>query len=333
MNRALVLAFLTGLSVLGCSSHPVDPVATPWETFGTWPDGLKAQLGVRDGRWHWTWTDGAGTSGPADLVSTGERYRWRLVAAGGERPLELVPADPTWLAIRVETAVELAAAPPLPRLPVDSPAYPDLVAMLRDLLTPRFGGVVPRWHDRPVPVGSPPAQSGEIDLAACLREAVDIWNASEPETLFVWRPDADWGIHLAHYRGSSRRPPLATQLTRRDAAGRPLRLRITVGDDYQSAAVRPYLLRGLAHKLGHGLLLWGHTPDRGHLLWGEAPPLRADPSADERRAVRLLQCLPEGLDLARYGCDASPDRTTSRHGSSASGRPSRSGATSASPAR
>jgi len=251
----------------------------------------------------WRWFAGAANrDGRASLTWDAHGFRWRLPSEIPPGPLRLVPADHRWLPITVPGAADLATHPPLPRIPVRSAAYGHLVALIRDLMTPRFDGIVTHWTRRPVPVSAPDdAISGEVDLAACLREAVDSWNAGEEEPFFVWDPGASWGIRLAHYAGSLRSPPLQTQLTRRDAEGRALRVRIAVGDDYASEAARPYAVRGLAHELGHALLLWGHSPDRQHLLWGDAPPLCSAPSPDERRAVRLRQWLPHGLDLRAYG--------------------------------
>ena len=269
---------------------------------GQWAPALHRWLDPPDGAVPWRWASRTGADrGRAVLTIAGRAYRWDFPDPPPAGPLQLVPGSTGWLPVRVASPAELAAVPPLPEIPLRSPAYPDLVSMLHALLTPRFDGVVPHWPDRPVPVRAPAgAISGEVDLTACLREAVANWNATAAEPFFIWDPKAAWGIRLAHYAGSLRSPPLQTQLIRRDAAGRPLHVRIAVGDDYHSAASRPHAVRGLAHELGHALLLWGHSPDRHHLLWGDAPPLRATPSPDERRAVRLRQRLPAGLDLGRY---------------------------------
>ncbi|HOX26215.1 MAG TPA: hypothetical protein PLL30_06460 [Candidatus Krumholzibacteria bacterium] len=332
MVRRRLAIGIGALLLVGCS-RPDLPEPAACEHAGAWPAGLTAWLGVPDGQWQWTWSRPDGVSGAGVLTSDGSSFRWDLAGTGGQHAIALAPDDPRWLPLQVSTGSVLAGTPPLPCLAVDSTAYPDLVSMLRELITPRFGGVVTHWHGEPVPVRSPAAASGDIDLAACLREAVDLWNAGEPSPLFVWQPDSDWGVQLAHYPGSIRHPPMEIQLTRRDADGSPLCMRIAVGDNYRDAAVRPYVVRRLAHELAHALLLWGHSPDRLHLLWGDAPPLRSDPSTDERRAIALLRRLPAGLDLARYGSADPPRGSTSRHGISASGRPSSSGNASASPAR
>jgi hypothetical protein len=297
----------------GCGTHE-QPAAPSVEIIGTWAPDLREWLKVNDGAWTWSWLaeddHGQAASGTARLRALGDRYHWRLAepaaAALALARFRLTPQDSCWLPMQAPDLEALADMPPLPRLALDSAAYPDLVAMLRDLLTPLFGAVVVHWPAYPVPVRSPPAQSGEVDLAACLREAVAIWNAGEPEPWFVWQPDAAWGVRLAHFSGSLRQPPLMIQLTRLDPEHRPLVMRIVAGDNYASAASRPYAVRAFAHELGHALCLWGHSPDREHLLWGAAPPLRDDPSPDERRAARLLRLLPAGLDLNRYGCETDP---------------------------
>ena len=311
--HAYAALLLVAGSLGGCSRRQ-SPLAPTDETIGIWPPQLKEMLELADGDWSWRWFAVSEThgeeSGMAQLTVDGDAYRWRFEAGGAPSPqageLRLEPADPRWLSIRVPDRRALAETPPLTRLAIESVAYTDLVAMLRELTTPKFGAVVTRWPDYPVPVGAPVAQSGEIDLAACLREAVEIWNSGEIEPLFAWQPEASWGVRLAHYAGSIREPPLQIQLTRRAADGSPLVMRIAAGSNYASHASRPYAVRGLSHELGHAALLWGHSPDRDHLLWGAAPPLRPDPSRDERRAVRLLRRLPPGLDLNRYGNSAAP---------------------------
>jgi hypothetical protein len=277
------------------------PETAPWTVSGGWSDALVDWLRVpaQTGTWRWS-TGTPSDSGIVTLTTNHAGYRWRF---DGPPPLGSVRVDPPgngWLSLHVPNWHDLAAVPPLPELSVQTEAYPHLVAMLRDLLEPRFGGVVPHWPGQPVPVAAPAAVSGEVDLAACLREAVTNWNTTAASSLLAWDPEATWGIHLAHYAGSLRNPPLQTQLIRRDAVGRPWHVRIAVGDDYSTRSARPYAVRGLAHELGHALLLWGHTADRHHLLWGDAPPLRATPSRDEVRAVELRQLLPRGLDLAHY---------------------------------
>jgi hypothetical protein len=268
---------------------------------GGWSGDLVDWLRIPAQTTMWRWITGTpADSGTVILTTDRTGYRWRFPGPPPTGAVRVQPPGEAWLSIEVPNWHGLATVPPLPVLPVQTATYPHLVAMLRDLLEPRFGGVVPHWPGRPVPVAAPEAISGEVDLAACLREAVTNWNTAAARTLLVWDPGATWGIHLAHYSGSLRDPPLQTQLIRRDAAGRPWHVRIAVGDDYSTPSARPYAVRGLAHELGHALLLWGHTPDRRHLLWGDAPPLRASPAPDEVRAVELRQLLPRGLDLRRY---------------------------------
>jgi hypothetical protein len=309
VSGAAAAATVAAIAVLGGCDGPAAPrpaggtESSPGpgsaEVAGTWDEALWRLLAPDDGATGWAWS-AATDSGRAELVVAGAEYRWRLTPPPPAGRLRLVPDGERWLPMAVGRWDALADAPPLPRIAVASTAYPDLVSMLRELLQPRFAGRVPHWAARPVPVGAPPAVSGEVDLRACLREAVENWNAGAPEPWFVWDPQASWGVHLAHYAGSLRSPPLQAQVLREDAEGRILHVRISVGDDYATASARRHAVRGLAHELGHALLLWGHSPDRIHLLWGDAPPLRADPSSDERLAVRLRQLLPHGLDLAVY---------------------------------
>ncbi len=299
----LVIASLVS-SIPSCSR--LDPLEeTTWEAIGTWPSGLRKCLAVENGRWSWRWMGDGESGGTAQLIVADRSYHWRLDREPPPGTVRLVPVGSRWLSVAASDATSLATTPPLPRLKCDSEAYSDLVALLRALITPRFAGRVVHWPERPVPVRAPAASSGGLDLAACLREAVSIWNQDSP--IFVWDDSATWGVRLAHYAGSTRSPTMQFQITRVDQAGRPLTARIAVGDDYDSDE-RRYAVRAMSHELAHAALLWGHSPDREHLLWGAAPPLRADPSDDERRAADLLHALPEGLDLNRYGRTNDPAR-------------------------
>jgi hypothetical protein len=335
MHGSLVSVVLIAAVIThsACTTAPEEPTHS---VVGRFDPELKCWAKISDGTSSWSWRDGQ-SGGEANLAIDGSGYRWRFdgVPAG---TLRLAPRDASWHTITVADAFDLAGIPPLPRLAVATTAYPDLVTMARDLTSPRFESIVTHWPRWPVPVSSPPAVSGENDLAACLREAVAIWNDDPARNMdagkpwFEWRPGADWGIRLAHYAGSDRHPPLSLSITRRDELGRPRRMRISVGDNYDSAAARPYLVRGLVHELAHALLLWGHTPDRQHILWGEAPPLRDDPSRDERRCARLLRLLPLGLDLATYGV-APGALSTGHQAIRGTGRPSSNGNVAAIPDR
>jgi hypothetical protein len=216
--------------------------------------------------------------------------------------LRLAPDDTaSWLPLTVPTGGGAAAWLPLPRLPLDSAAYTDAVAFLRALTAPVFGSRVTPWPALPVPVRVPPAVSGGLDLADCLRTAVGIWNADADPPWFALADSAGWGVRLVHLAGRRLAPPLYAQITRLDAAGRPLRVHIVVGDNYDEPRDGEYAVRGFVHELGHALFLWGHSRDRGHVLWGGGPPLAARPTADERKAALLMHGLPPGLDLTRYG--------------------------------
>ena len=303
MRSQRIARSLIGITLLGAlaCSRPDAPETDTWVAIGTWSVELRDWLQLDPGRWPWHWTDAGGNRGAAQLVLDQRSYRWRLDGVPAAGPLCLVAESSSWLPIRVDQREDLMSTPPLPRLKTDSGAFPDLVTMLRDLITPRFAGRVVHWPSWPVPVRAGVARSGSIDLSACLREAVTLWNEGASPPPFVWDETATWGVRLAHYAGSLRRPPLQLQITRSDTLDQPLRARIAVGDDYTEPHERIYAVRGLAHELGHALLLWGHSPDREHLLWGAAPPLRTSPSRDERRATELLRLLPVDLDLYRYG--------------------------------
>jgi hypothetical protein len=299
---AQAVLILSMILIIGGCDRPGRPQPALREVIGPWTASLRTTTEIDQGAWPWTWRAAADSaaSGPVELVIGGGLYRWRFLGTPASGPLEMAPAGGLWLAMDVPDVDALAGMPPLPVLPVDTDAWPDLVSMARALVTPRFGGYVPHWPARPVPVGAADMVSGDVDLAACLREAVMIWNEGEVDPPFVWAPGSEWGVHVAHYAGSMRSPPMDFRITRLDSIGRPLRARISVGDNYDHPYERQYAVRAFSHELAHARLLWGHTPDRNHLLWGSAPPLRADPSEDERRAANLLEALPARLDLRRY---------------------------------
>jgi len=171
---------------------------------------------------------------------------------------------------------------PLPRLPLQSPYYADLLHLLQELIQPRFDQVVRHWPSWPIPVRAGPALSGTVDLALCLREAVDIWNDVAPQPLFRWAPDASWGVRLVHFPGTVRSPPLSAKVVRMDGNGGVLSVHIMAGDTYDDVHKRRGAVRGLAHELGHALLLWGHSQDRRHLLW-RSGPITDIPTEDEQR--------------------------------------------------
>ncbi|MHB8078573.1 MAG: hypothetical protein ACYDIE_04885 [Candidatus Krumholzibacteriia bacterium] len=271
-------------------------------------DSLAAFLRPPAGTSHWTWhaADAAGDSlsGAAELLVSGRRATWRLT---GDSPppapgrLRLRPAEPDRWHHQTVTwpATDPAAWLPLPRLPVDSAAYADLLDLLQRLTDPRFRQRVTHWPAAPLPLVAPPTLCGELDLADCLAEAVDLWNAGEPTPLFAPVPSADWGLRLAYIPDPQLTPRLALRVVASDSAGRPLRAEIVAGAGYATATVRKYAVRGMLHELAHARLLWGHSEERRHLLWKCGPIVDA-PSADERRAARLWTLLPEGLDLHAY---------------------------------
>ena len=267
-----------------------------------WPTGTSA--------WHWRTIAGdtLPVSGRATLdithVAGLTRGRWQLVPAPPPADsLCLVPDDPATWHSQLTGALSTGEPPPLPlpRLPVDSTLYEDLLALLLDLTAPFFGNIVAHWPATPVPVRTVPAVSGDVDLTACLLEAVATWNRDEPEPLFAVADDAAWGVRLVHFAGAILSPPLRARITRLDERGRPLVIQIIVGDNYDHVLARPYAVRGMVHELTHALFMWGHSRDRNHVLWGTAPPQLDRPSRDERKAVRLWHGLPEGLDLRCYG--------------------------------
>jgi hypothetical protein len=310
--------------VAACGAPRSHVTAPPREravgaTTVAYTDTLARFLDLADGAWNWSWrlaaSGGDTVRGTATLTIAGSVASWSFLADGPDgtpavsaalaelRPgaLRLTCDEPTlWHDLRVQLpAARPDALLPLPRLPVTSAYYADLLDLLQRLTLPRFGMRVTHWPATPIPVLAGRAVSGEIDLAACLAEAAAIWNGAAGRTVFALAPDAAWGVRLTHNPGIAS-PPLATCIARLDGVGRPLELTILSGDNYTQAPQRAAVVRGMAHELAHTLLMWGHSEDRAHLLW-RCGPLTARPSADELRAIALWELLPEGCELAAYG--------------------------------
>lgn len=326
----LLLVLASGLAsgLAGCQDDPVSPAGTTsapppvLRVAGSLPDGPPGETWpAGPSRWRWTLLTGqpdqlAGPRGGTALLETwppppegtaAGRYSWLfqppVPSLAEELVLALVPADTAaWLSLVTRPEQWPSGGPPLPlpRWALNSPHYPHLAAFLRDLTAPLFLGRVRHWPRLPVPVRAGQAQSGEVDLAACLAEAVAIWNAGEAAPWFRLDPEAAWGVRLVHFPGAVLHPPLRARLTRLDDEGRPLRVDIIAGSNYDHARDRPYALRAMVHELGHALLLWGHSSDRDHVLWESGPPQVEIPSPDERKAAHLWHGLPEGLDLNAY---------------------------------
>ncbi len=312
---------LTTIVVYGCRgiSQPMPIVDAPELVLTTRVPYLAGQEAIyaRGHRWSWrmaaenppgsTQTPAHGSADLAWLPMAKRQCRtrqaaWTLTPAP-PLPSRVIftPADTTlWHAFRCRIADTKAQPVPLPKSPVDSPCYDDLLDLVEDLTAGYFDHVMRHWQDYPVPVRCGNHRSGEVDLSACLARAVAIWNRAEHAPWFTLDEDADWGVRLLHYAGAHMSPTLRVQLTRHDVHGDPVRMNIAVGDDYRTARDSTYVIRGMVHELGHTLLLWGHSRDRDHCLWGAAPPLVCTPSADERKAAHLVRDLPEGLDLKNY---------------------------------
>ena len=320
LPAGLALCVAAALPTAGCggAETTVPPVEDSRIVVGDWTTPLADFIQPQPGAHVWRWRPlgaGEGTGGPARLDIDGTRWTWTLATAAAAAPpgsLELVPQEPLlWHEQRLAWGDSETAWLPLPRLTLDSAYYADLLRLLQDLTTPLFGGVVTRWAGSPVPVGPQSAAiSGAVDLAACLRDAVAIWNEGETLPFFSWAPDSSWGVRLVHLPETLLRPPLYVRLVRRDEAGRLLRMHVVAGDNYDDDDETRLARRGLVHELAHALCLWGHSEDRGHVLW-RCGPIVNRPAADERRAARLWSLLPPGCALGRYG--RSGELQTERH--------------------
>lgn len=292
----------------GITSTGAAPIA---EISATWFTDLGPDEGWSTGLSQWRYVSQQGQRGQAELQLTalpvpqeGWQLHWKfypaLVDTSCESYLNLMPDDITlWHSFFWKGGSESFPCPfPLPRQALQSPHYPTLLALLQTLTEDFFHQKVTHWPGRPVAVRLVPALSGEVDLAECLLEAMEIWNSRFSQPWFVASDDSSWGVRLVHFPDQNRRPPLAAQITRLDSLGHPLRIHILTGNNYDGLQDRPYAVRGLVHELGHALFLWGHSLDRTHCLWGLAPPLVSAPSTDETKAVRWWHGLPENLDLS-----------------------------------
>ncbi len=304
--------------VLGCSepNNPLSPeTPTSSSLVYSWKTNLVSNQGWQKGNWDWSYTCNDSLLGSAKLDLTpmmGSHSGWEITwlfqpalpDSGDRATLLLNPDnDDFWHNLRWCGADSIGPLP-LPRQEVDSEMYSDLLELLQELTTPFFNQVVTHWPQYPIPVRLVPANNGPVDLAACLTEAAEIWNEGETQPWFVMDSTAGWGVRLVHFPDREMHPPLAAQVTRLDNMGRPLRIHLLAGNNYNSVSARPYVVRGFVHELGHALFLWGHSQDRIHCLWGLAPPMVSEPSQDERKAARWWHGLPDGLDLSQYGIEA-----------------------------
>ena len=309
--RILIIAllFLSGCfqpnSPLTNLDSPSSKVVYSWNT------SVGASEGYRSGSWNWSYFQNDSLKGTAELEMTpmvgikpGWSVSWKfnppLNSGLDTEPLYLIADnEKRWHSFQWTKAPSQPPIP-LPKLVAASNLYSDILSLLRELTIPFFNQVVTHWPEYPIPIRLVQANSGSVDLTACLVEAVQRWNEKEPHPWFVLDSTASWGIRLVHFPDREMHPPLASQITRLDAAGRPLRISLLVGNNYQSPQAPPYVIRGFIHELAHTLFLWGHSQDRIHCLWGLAPPMVSRPSTDERKAARLWHGLPDGLDLSFY---------------------------------
>lgn len=276
--------------------------------------GIRAFWPTGTSTWDWTTCDNSQQGlalleiYPSETGGQGRLdYRWAFQPGLPNHPslfpICLTPQDSTeWLPFRTLPDLWPVPSPalPLPWIPAASGLYDNLIDFLKEMTSSHFESIICHWPELPIPVRLGTAQNDGLDLSACLAEAVQIWNRTDGMTWFRVDEEAAWGVRLVHFPGAILRPPLEARITRLDESGRPLRIHIIVGDNYDGSQDRPYAVRGLVHELGHALFLWGHSLDRNHILWASGPPLVNAPSQDERKAAQLWHGLPEGLDLNNY---------------------------------
>ncbi len=294
--------------------EPIPPQCNASSLMTTsYADDLHDFLKVPEGLSAWRWTirtaRGDVRRGLAVLALEDRRIRWSLLDDRGaplQAPqdsgrLSLLPLVPGgWHSVQSAWPPAPGAVPlPLPRIPVRSPEYADLLDLLQDLLDVQDRRSLRRWPAVPVPVRAPAALSGEVDLQLCLRAAMSLWNAGEPDSLFRWDPAADWGVRLVFLPAETAPPPFPVKVVRLDTDGRPLRVHILAAVCFVRPDQRPEAVRELVRALGRALLLRGASRDAGHVLAQDPGVLH--PAADERNAARLQARLPAGLDLSRYG--------------------------------
>ena len=311
-----ILILLLAVATVGCmeTNPPSTPIVPKQTCFiDDWLTELSFEDGWETGCWDWTFCGPDSLCGESKLeleqLPT-EKPGWKIcwdfqppLPENFTGDIYLTPRDDArWHKFKWSPADTLPPIP-LPRLGLDSEMYPDLLELLKEFTTPFFNMVVTHWPEIPIPIRLQEANNNTIDLAACLAEASEIWNEGSERPWFVIDSEAGWGIRLVHFPDRTMHPPLAAQITRLDPGGRPLRIHILAGNNYQSPLARPYVVRGFVHELGHALFLWGHSMDRIHCLWGLAPPMVSEPSMDERKAARWWHGLPDGFDLSRYGMD------------------------------
>ena len=314
-----VAACLPLLLAISCTTGPetVEPVGPPFDVKSVMSryydndlyDFLNSPEGVST--WRWTIRTAAGDlhRGTAVLVLEARHIRWTLLDGQGTafqvRPdsgrLGLLPMLPaSWHDLRAPWPPAPREVPlPLPRIPVQSPVYADLLDLLQDLLEIQDRRSLRRWPALPVPVRAPAARSGEVDLQLCFRAAMSLWNAGEPDSLFRWDPAAEWGVRLIFLSAETASPPFAVKAVRLNREGGPLRVHVLASACFTRPDQQPEAVRELVRALGRALMLRGESRDPGHVLAHDPGGLH--PSADERHAARLLSRLPSGLDLCGYG--------------------------------
>ena len=187
--RLIQCMLLLTVSATACDQAQetgLGPGPEPARTEISWSDSVatvrQQPFPAPSGRWEWTWRDSSdlATDPSATLTtSTSEfwfHWTWTFpepLAPWPEKgiPGFLTPADTvTWHSMTLDRfPVPSRPLFPMPRLEVDSPHFPHLLALLQELTTPWFDQRVAHWPDSPIPVRVGTAVSGLVDLSACLR--------------------------------------------------------------------------------------------------------------------------------------------------------------------
>ena len=319
IDRWLLLVLGLGL-VLGCSTERPDSPEVPQSSdalvvsLDSTQVSTLGALGAVAGCSRWIWNSGhppLDRSGTAILEVGNGTGLWRFeigAAPDTSGRLNLAPVDPRhWhsLAVRRDTTDESCWLP-LPRIPVRTPYYADLLDLVHSLTGPLHGGRVRRWALDPIPVTPSSAMGDAVDFGALWSDAVAIWNEGFDQPVFTWETAFAEGVRLVFRPRETLRPPMWARLLRLDADQRPLLIHVVSGANFDRPTAIRSARRAFVHELAHALQLWGHSLDPDHVLWRWGPVVD-EPAPEERMAILWWRTLPEGLDLERYGRSAELD--------------------------
>ena len=178
-----------------------------------------------------------------------------------------------------------------------SPLYNSVLSLLIQAMT-SLGTkkTIRHWTSFPIAWYAPSfVNSNGLDYRDLAERAATRWNVRTGLPLFaVSASDPAVGVAFEFLPRSVMGGQVAVTEPTLDAGGYPLHDRVKVVDDFADEA-RLYSI--MMHELGHTLGLQ-HLP-AGFIMYG-SQPLPADITDDEVAVVRLLESLPNGVDLLKY---------------------------------